>query len=132
MFLSINNPVYNTVIVFSIIMILVIIIKPDVIYDSTKKEFRQFGTTAGKTLMPIYVIGILIAMLLYIFFYYLSTDKSSNKTENIIYNNPIKNDQYYIQQQQQQINYLQNQLNQIMHNQVSSQINNIIQKEIKS
>ena len=72
MFLSIDNPVYNTMIVFSIIMILVYMTKPDVIYDNEKHEFRQFGTTDGKTLLPIYIVGILLATILYVFFYYLA------------------------------------------------------------
>lgn len=72
MFLSIDNPVYNTIIVFSVIMLLVYITKPDVVYDNEKNEFRQFGTTYGKTLLPIYVVGILLAIILYVFFHYLS------------------------------------------------------------
>lgn len=72
MFLSIDNPVYNTIIVFSVIMLLVYITKPDVVYDNEKNEFRQFGTTDGKTLLPIYVVGILLAIILYVFFHYLS------------------------------------------------------------
>ena len=122
MLLSIDNPVYNTVIVFSIIMILVYILKPDIIYDSNKNEFRQFGTTNGKTLMPIYVIGILMAILLYIFFYYLSTYNKITETRDIINNVYPKTDQYYLQQQQ--IIYLQNQMNQL----IQQQINNNMQK----
>ena len=83
MLLTIDNPVYNTVIVFSIIMLLLYITKPDVIYDNEKKEFRQFGTTDGKTLLPIYVIGILLAIVLYVFFHYVSQ-------KNITKDNPKK------------------------------------------
>ena len=72
MFLNIDNPVYNTIVVFSTIMLILYITKPDVVYDNKKNEFRQFGTTSGKTLLPIYVIGILLAIILYVFFHYLS------------------------------------------------------------
>jgi hypothetical protein len=89
MLLNIDNPVYNTIIVFSLIMLLLYITKPDVIYDHNKREFRQFGTTDGKTLLPIYVVGILLAIILYVFFHYLSmswrVDKS-DETKTIVHN----------------------------------------------
>ena len=145
MLLSIDNPVYNTIIVFSIIMLLVYITKPDHVYDNEKNEFRQFGTTSGKTLLPIYVIGILLAMLLYLFFYYISiryneniydkhiieivenTDSNKQKYSEYKPDEYADKYQYYIQQQQQQqIQYLQNQLNQIVQNQMNSQIQNLL------
>lgn len=82
MFLSIDNPVYNTIIVFSVIMILLYVTKPEVIYDHDNHEFRQFGTTDGKTLLPIYVIGILLAIILYVFFHHISdSSKKNQKTD---------------------------------------------------
>jgi len=53
-------------------MVLIYIIKPNVIYDTQKKEFRQFGFANGKTLLPIHIIGILLSIIIYLFFYYLS------------------------------------------------------------
>jgi hypothetical protein len=98
-------------------MLLVYITKPDVIYDNDKEEFRQFGTTDGKTLLPIYVIGILFAIILYVFFHYLSlrheiTHQSTN-TSNI----PviIKED---VHEYTHQIQILQNQVNQLLQQQL--------------
>lgn len=120
--LSADNPVYNTIIVFSIIMLLLYLTKPDVIYDNERREFRQFGTTDGKTLLPIYVVGILLAIILYVFFHFLSlrrnSDKLSTRCTNVIYEQDItedanlskKNDEYRYIIQQQQIHQLQNQL----------------------
>lgn len=82
MILDINNPVYNTIIIFSVIMLLLYITKPNVIYDNEKNEFRQFGTTDGKTLLPIYVVGMLLAIILYVFFYYLSQRENDIKHNN--------------------------------------------------
>lgn len=65
---SLSNPLYNTVIVFVSIMGLLYIIKPDAIYDKRKAEFKQFGVDSDKTLLPIYVIGILLAIILYVLF----------------------------------------------------------------
>lgn len=151
MLLSINNPVYNTIIVFSIIMILLYLTKPDVIYDNERKEFRQFGTTDGKTLLPIYVVGILLAIIMYVFFHYLSlrykdsndsnTDKSSKNTTYIIHEPDAryhseniddirllkKNNEYRLLLQQQQM-YQDQQQQQIQ--QLQNQLNQLIQKQM--
>jgi heme/copper-type cytochrome/quinol oxidase subunit 1 len=91
MILNSDNPVYNTIIIFSVIMLLLYTIKPDVIYDNEKNEFRQFGTTDGKTLLPIYVVGMLLAIILYVFFYYLAQKLKKNKIEIIDKENSIIN-----------------------------------------
>lgn len=153
MFLNIDNPVYNTIIVFSVIMILLYITKPDVVYDHEKHQFRQFGTTNGKTLLPIYVIGILMAVILYVFFYHLSlrnidnTNNTNNtKKKKSFYNVTSEPDddrihqenvyQYQIQQIQQQahqIQQLQNQINQMNQmnqmNQIQQQLNQQLQQQ---
>lgn len=129
MFLSHDNPVYNTIIIFTIIILILYITKPITIYDYDKKEFRQFGTTKGKTLMPIYILAIIIAIVLYIVFYYISTvfvDPSKIKKNNVNitnHNNDMNNNSIHqIQQQQQQINNLQNQLQQILQQQLNQQL----------
>lgn len=134
--LNIENPVHNTIIVFSIIMILLYLTKPEVLYDNEKKEFRQFGTTDGKTLLPIYVVGILLAIILYVFFHYLSlrykdskpTNSPTKSYEKIIVHDhheegygSKKEDEYRYLMQQQQIHQLQNQLNQFMQQQLITQ-----------
>ena len=64
-------------------MIILIYYKPDAIYDREKKEFRQFGIDDGKTLIPIYVVAILTAIVLYVIFNQIAKimDKT-NKTDN--------------------------------------------------
>ena len=126
MLLNIDNPVYNTIFVFSIIMLLVYIIKPDVVYNNERNEFRQFGTTDGKTLLPIYVIGILMAIILYVFFHYLSLrDHVPKVINNSNIYDTCNDNVYYLQQQQ--IHQLQNQINNLVQQQVTNQIQNIIQ-----
>ena len=71
-------------------------------------EFRQFGTTNGKTLLPIYVVGILLAILLYIFFNHVSMP--IKKKELLLQNDNCSHCvQQQIQQLQNQIQYLINQ-----------------------
>jgi len=150
MLLSVDNPVYNTIIVFSVIMLLVYITKPDVVYDNEKHEFRQFGMTDGKTLLPIYVIGILLAIILYVFFYYISINQKNvtngskkRKIIEVVSSNGLDNDyeiknndfdnkyRYYLQQQQ--IQQLQSQLNQFVQQQmIQHQMNTQIQNVYKT
>jgi len=139
MLLSIETPIYNTIIVFTIIIILIYISKPDFLYDKDKNEFRQFGTTNGKTLLPIHILAILLAILLYIFFHHVSNTNISTKSiqgiNQKINQNPeiideIKQlQQLQIQeqirqlQQLQQMQQMQNQINTLM---MSSNQNNLI------
>jgi hypothetical protein len=121
--LSSDNPLYNTIIVFTIIMMLLYCTKPSVIYDNRLNEFRQFGTTDGKTLLPIYVVAILLAIILYVFFHYLAIKKSSTTrqhTDRNKYIDNIKREQSG-QSVQQQIRDLQSQIQQLLNNQLLHQ-----------
>jgi len=135
--LSDCNPLYNTTIIFTVIMIILFLTKPNLIYCSKTNRFRQFGTSRGNTLLPIYIIGILLAVILYVFFY--SIMKKKDQPDQLMserYNNqllpnqllpnqllPQINDislnQIYLMQQQQ-INTLNNQIQQLMQQQMIS------------
>lgn len=123
MIIDTRSPVYNTLMVFTIIMILIHIKKPDIIYDKKKKEYRQFGTSQGKTLLPIYIVGILIAIILYVFFNNISQNSFSKK--------PVK-DEYNTSQQ---IQNMQSQIHQILQQQILQQQisnnNQLIKNNIK-
>ena len=73
--LSDTNPLYNTMLIFTVIMITLFLTKPNLIYCSKTNRFRQFGTSHGDTLIPIYIIGILLAVILYVFFYSIMKKK---------------------------------------------------------
>lgn len=123
MIIDTHSPVYNTLLVFTIIMILIHIKKPDIIYDRKKKEYRQFGTSNGKTLLPIYVVGILIAIILYVFFNNISQESIPKDTNKENYNTT------------HQIQQIQSQIQQILQQQIlQQQINNnqqLIKNNIK-
>jgi len=137
--LSNDNPLYNTIIIFSVIMGILFLTKPNLIYCSKTKQFRQFGTSRGKTLLPIYIIGILLAVVLYVFFYSIMKKKDhlNNPIDRMMSEryigyplmntgHPTTNDmninQIYLMQQQQ-INTLNNQIQQLVQQQL---INNSI------
>lgn len=128
--LSDNNPLYNTTIIFTVIMTILFLTKPNLIYCSKTNRFRQFGTSRGNTLLPIYIIGILLAVILYVFFYSIMKKKDVNNhadqlmSERYLGHNPILphiNDmnlnQIYLMQQQQ-INTLNSQIQQLLQQQM--------------
>jgi len=156
MLLKANNPTYNTIIVFVIIMCLLYIFKPNVIYDHRKKEFRQFGITNGKTILPIYIVGMLFSILLYILFYYvdISINKKQSNASNISNISNISNvsnvpaipnvpfsslgelekrapEHSYLQLQNQQLHLQQLQQMQQIH-QMQNQITQLVNQQIKN
>ena len=87
-----TNPLYITLFVFMIIMIILYVKKPELIYDNDKKEFRQFGISDGKTLLPIHVIAILLAVALFVFFNFIYKYFDIGKTEKLTEKIDTKND----------------------------------------
>jgi hypothetical protein len=101
-------------------MALLYIIKPESIYDNKRKEFKQFGTEDGKTLLPLYIVGILLAIILYVLF---------NKIAKI-YTGPLDNDinynmQYLETEKDPELLSLKNQV--MMMNQTITQMNQMNQ-----
>lgn len=125
MLLLSKNPAYNTIIVFTIIMLILYFIKPEFIYSNSKHEFKQFGTTKGKTIFPIYVVAIILAIVIYLFFYnwkmHHDNDNCNDNNHEVVYNIPSYNN--YQLQLQQQIQALNTQL-QLYHAQLQNQIYN--------
>jgi len=75
-----DKPLYNTIIVFTMIIIILYITKPSIIYNKKKREFKYFGV--NKTI-PIYTLNIPLAILLYIFFFYISKQKPNTYMQQI-------------------------------------------------
>lgn len=66
--LSPQTPVMNTIIFYIIAVILLIIIKPEIIYNNKTNEFKTFGSGENKTLLPFPVVCISIGIMLYMIF----------------------------------------------------------------
>lgn len=59
---------YYAIIIYIIIMVLLVITKPSFIYDDTKKKYREFGNTDGKSLFTLPVISVVFALIIVIIF----------------------------------------------------------------
>ena len=88
-----NKILYNSIKAYILIIISIIILKPDFLYDKKHYRFRSFGTTKNKTLLSLPIFSILIAVLMYIFFSFI------DKIEKI--------------------NIIQSQYNELIHNQLN-------------
>lgn len=88
-FLSNNDPLFNTIVLFVLIMTVIYIAKPRFLYDYDNNNFKQFGVDEGKTLLPIYVIAIILAIVLYLMFMKANMNNKidNNINENITSNN---------------------------------------------
>jgi|688.fasta_scaffold165858_3 hypothetical protein len=81
------NPVFNTIFVYIIVMLLIISSKPKILYDTKRKKFKQFGTGKNETVFTLPIIAILVAVLLYIIFVFIerynkSLDNNNKKNIN--------------------------------------------------
>ena len=122
MIINISNPFNNTIIVFVSIMVLLYIIKPETLYDNNKKEFKQFGVEDGKTLLPIYIVGILLAIILYVLFNQLAKIYNSKIIDNSTYN---ISHEYLETERDSELSSLKNQI--MMMNQTITQMNQLNQ-----
>jgi hypothetical protein len=78
-----NNYIFYAIIIYIIIISILIITKPDCIYDHNKSKFKEFGYTKDKTMFPIAILSIFIAVIIIILFSFLSPNNDDN-SKNII------------------------------------------------
>lgn len=89
-------------------MILFVVIKPQLIYDHNKNEYKGFGDGDGKTIFTLPVLAVTIAVFIAIIFCNLGNSinnemgSDKNKTEQIKYI-PIPMNYYPMMQMQQPI-----------------------------
>jgi len=66
-----NNPLYNSLKLYIIIIVSLIYFKPEFIYDKKSKKFKQFGTGKNNTLFALPILSIFLAVIIYIIFLWL-------------------------------------------------------------
>jgi Na+/proline symporter len=95
MILSKNNPLYNTIIIFIIIILFLYFLKPEILCHNNK--FKKINITKTKKINILYIVGIILALFLYILFNYLC---NKNNKQNFLINKVML----------EQLNYLQNKI----------------------
>lgn len=63
-----GSPVYNTIIFYIILIIIILITKPDFMYCKDTKKFKPFGCSNGQTVLSFPIISITSVIVLYLMF----------------------------------------------------------------
>jgi hypothetical protein len=82
-----NKSLSNSIKLYIIIIISIIIFKPNFLYDNKHKRFKSFGTRKNTTILSLPIFSILLAVLTYTFFQWI---EKINFLQNQ-YNDFIKN-----------------------------------------
>jgi predicted MFS family arabinose efflux permease len=65
------NPLYNSLLTYIFIIILLILYKPNIIYNKKSKKFKQFGVNKDSSLLPLPILSLLTAIIVYVVFSYI-------------------------------------------------------------
>ena len=71
--LSPLNPVLNSIIAYVLIICYLIYAKPSIIYNNKMKQYKQFGTTRGNSILPLPILAVIISILSYVIFYHIES-----------------------------------------------------------
>jgi len=66
-----NKSLSNSIKLYIIIIISIIIFKPDFLYDKKHNRFKSFGTRKNTTILSLPIFSILLAVLIYTFFQWI-------------------------------------------------------------
>jgi hypothetical protein len=75
-----NNMLY-AIIIYVITMLIIILIKPDFIYDHNKSKFKEFGSSKDKSFLSLGTTAVLLAILTAILFMVFGNSNDDEKTE---------------------------------------------------
>lgn len=60
-----DKMLYTSVVMYILIMCLILIIKPNFIYDYNNNKFKSFGTEQNETMFPIPILSIIACIVVY-------------------------------------------------------------------
>jgi len=63
-----DTPLCNTIIMYIIIIVLVLLLKPEFMYCKETNRFKQFGLEKGKTIISFPIMCMGIGIILYMIF----------------------------------------------------------------
>ena len=67
-FINPSNPVYNTIIFYTLLMVIILIMKPKIMYSDINKKFKAFGCGNEQTIVSLPFVGLSSAIFLYFIF----------------------------------------------------------------
>jgi hypothetical protein len=63
-----DNPLYNTIIFYILIMCIILMTKPSIMYCNKTNKFKSFGCGVNQTLLSFPTASMTCGILLYLFF----------------------------------------------------------------
>jgi hypothetical protein len=67
-----NNPAYNAIVIYIIIILLIVLSKPDFMYNHNQHKYKEFGFGSDdNTLLTLPVVGIISALIIFNLFAYI-------------------------------------------------------------
>lgn len=66
-----QNSLFNSILIYLIIIFLVIYNKPNFIFDKKRKKFKEFGLESSKSIISLPILSIIIAVVTYVIFFYI-------------------------------------------------------------
>jgi hypothetical protein len=83
------NSLFNSIIIYIIIIILIIYNKPNFIYDKKRKKFKEFGLNHNRSIISLPILSIIIAVITYVIFFYIEQNaKIISSYNSIVYKHP--------------------------------------------
>lgn len=79
-----SNPLFDSMKFYILIMLLLILIKPKLIYSKKNKKFRKFGYKKNQTIFTLPILSIIIAIIIYIFILLIHKLYNNNINRNYI------------------------------------------------
>ena len=61
------SPAFSAIIIYIIFILIIIILKPNIIYDHQNKKFREFGFSGDKSMVTLMILGIISSFIIYNF-----------------------------------------------------------------
>lgn len=75
------NPAVNAVIIYIILILIVVIIKPNFLYDHKYNKFKGFGNAYNQTYFPLMLFGILMSIILYYVFLFIANQNCFDRSK---------------------------------------------------
>ena len=72
-------PVYNASLLYILLVIALVVLKPSLVYDHQKKCFKDFGMGNNKTILTLPMVSISSAIIIYFIFSLIESTGSTKK-----------------------------------------------------
>lgn len=63
-----GSPIYNAILFYILFIIIIVVVKPEIMYNHKTNKFKSFGFSDNETLFAFPIVSLSIAVLLYFFF----------------------------------------------------------------